>query len=125
MTIKEEIAQRYEALCAAIAAGDASEVVKFYSEDVYVMPPNLEPFSGRDAIRPIFQGMMDGGGRDMRLQTVEVFEQGEEITEIGTFQLYLTDGTMADSGKFIVVWKRIDGEIYIHRDIMNSNLPAS
>ncbi len=125
MTIQEEIAQRYVGLCTAIAAGDAGEVVKFYTEDVQVMAPHMETLIGREAILPIFQGMMDGGGRDMHLQTLEVYEQGEEITEIGIFQLYLTDGTMADNGKFIVVWKRVDGELFIHRDIMNSNLPLA
>lgn len=35
------------------------------------------------------------------------------------------DGTVADRGKYIVVWKRVGGKWLLHRDIWNTSMPAA
>ncbi len=45
-------------------------------------------------------------------------EQGRRTTAVGC-------GAEADSGKFIVVWKNVDGQWRLHRDMINTNLPAA
>jgi ketosteroid isomerase-like protein len=37
----------------------------------------------------------------------------------------LKDGTIADKGKYIVVWKKEDGKWKLHRDLSNSDLPVA
>ncbi len=34
---------------------------------------------------------------------------------------WATDGGVADEGKYIILWRRVGGAWYVHRDIWNSN----
>jgi len=43
---------------------------------------------------------------------------------VGTFTLKGKGGQELDAGKYIVIWKREDGQWKLHRDIFNSSLPA-
>jgi ketosteroid isomerase-like protein len=44
--------------------------------------------------------------------------------EVGTYAMKLKDGTVADRGKYVVVWLKEDGKWKLHRDIWNTSLPA-
>ena len=79
---------------------------------------------GRTAVQGFFQGLMDAGIHSIQLITKEVEEFGETAVEIGRFVLRDANEQIADEGKFIVVWK-FEEEIWkLHRDIINSSLPA-
>jgi len=51
--------------------------------------------------------------------------QGYTAVEVSFYTLYLADGRVADTGKYIVVWKRVSGQWYLHRDIFNSSQPLT
>ena len=44
--------------------------------------------------------------------------------EVGRFVTETADGDHIDHGKYVVIWKRIEGEWKLHRDIFNSNMAA-
>jgi hypothetical protein len=44
-------------------------------------------------------------------------------TEVGRYKLMTTDGAVADAGKYILIWHRVDGKWLLHRDIINTNNP--
>jgi ketosteroid isomerase-like protein len=59
----------------------------------------------------------------MTIATVEVDGRGDIAYEVGTYTFTKQDGTVLDHGKFIVVWKLVEGEWQVHRDIYNSSVP--
>jgi hypothetical protein len=47
------------------------------------------------------------------------------ITEEGLFDFKSKEGVTLDKGKYVVVWVNDNGTWKIHRDIFNSDLPAT
>ncbi len=106
----------------ALEQGDAEELAAIYTTDTQLLPPNSGMLSGRDAVRKVFQGMMDAGIQ-IKLQTVEVESLGGTAVEIGNATVIGPDGQTLDSGKYLVTWKKVGEDWKMHRDIWNSSLP--
>jgi len=58
------------------------------------------------------------GLKDIRLDTLDFEQAGDTGYEVGEATLTLRSGTAAV--KFVVVWKMVDGQWRLHRDIWNS-----
>jgi uncharacterized protein (TIGR02246 family) len=120
---KQAIEAGNKAWGAAIAAGNAAGVAALYTDDALVMPPNSEAVSGRPAIEKAFQGMIASGVKQAILTAKEVEAHGDTATEVGAYSIKDAAGKEIDRGKYIVVWKRVQGQWKLHRDIWNSNVP--
>ncbi len=105
--------------------GDAVGLAALYSTEGQALPPNGSSASGRQAIQAVWQGAMDAGIRGARLETREVESHGETAYEVGQYTLTGNGGQTLDVGKYIVIWKREDGQWKLHRDIWNSNGPMA
>lgn len=107
----------------AIAAGNAAGVAALYTEDAMALPPNGEAVRGRAAIEKAFQGMIASGVKEVTLTAQEVEGHGDTATEVGAYSVKDGAGKELDRGKYVVVWKRVQGDWKLHRDIWNSNMP--
>jgi ketosteroid isomerase-like protein len=83
-----------------------------------------EIVSGREAIQQFWQGVSASGVKGAPLTTREVDEQGETAYEVGQYELRGEGNKVLEHGKYVVVWKRAQGQWRLHRDIWNSTLPA-
>jgi uncharacterized protein (TIGR02246 family) len=110
---------------AAVAAGNAAEVAGLYTDTATVMPPNGEAVSGRPAIEKLFQALIAAGIKGVTLTAQEVEAHGDSAIEFGAYSVKDGTGKELDRGKYMVVWKRVQGQWKLHRDIWNSNLPAA
>ncbi len=119
-----EIAVVNEKLSAAIASGDAAAAAALYTEDGCFLASNMDFLRGRAAIQQFLQGILDMGVKELKLETLELETFGDTAVQVGTYELLAEGGAQADSGKFIVIWKNIDGQWQLHRDMINTNLPA-
>ena len=106
----------------ALNSGDSAGVAALYTNDGQILPPNSGPLSGHESIAATFQGLIDAG-ITAKLETVELDVHGHTATEVGNATLFAADGTTADVAKYIVLWKQVDGEWKLHRDIWNSSAP--
>lgn len=109
---------------AAIQKGDAAAVTAMYSPDAELFPPNAQVVSGHDAIQKLWQSFIDGGVASLKLTTRDVQSAGGWAWESGTYDLAGKDGQPLDNGKYVVVWKQVQGKWHLHRDIWNSSVPA-
>ena len=112
-----------KAFGAAIASGNAAGVAALYTDDAVAMPPNSEVVTGRPAIEKAFQGMIASGVKEVILTAKEVEAHGDTATEVGAYSVKDAAGKEIDRGKYIVVWKRAQGQWKLHRDIWNSSVP--
>jgi len=125
---RAEIEAVNKELLAAISSGDAAGVTALYTEDAKLLPPNSEILEGREAIQAFWQGGMDMGIKEAKLETVIVEAQGDAAYEIGKYTLIIkpTGGpVITDKGKYLVVWKRQDGSWKLHADSFHTSLPAA
>ena len=109
---------------AAFAKRDANALAGFYTANGEVLPPNSAAIRGKAGIAKMWQGVFDGGVATAELTTTEVEAHGPLAFEVGTYAMKLKDGTVADRGKYVVVWRQEGGKWKLHRDIWNTSLPA-
>jgi len=112
-----------------VKAKDAAGIAELYTEDGAVMPPNSPIGKGRTAIEQTWASMMRTPGFDLTFapEQIVVSSSGDMALDRGTYSLTVApDGTsQTDTGKYVVVWRKIGGEWKAAADIFNSDLPAS
>jgi uncharacterized protein (TIGR02246 family) len=121
---RKEIEAANAAFETAFGRGDAGGVAALYSELGQLYPPNEKIVEGRGAIERYWKAAMAAGIQRLQLKTSEVEGLGDTAVETGTFTLTAKDGGTLDQGKYIVIWKRVDGQWRLHRDCWNSSQPA-
>ena len=112
-----------------VKAKDAAAIAALYAEDGAVMPPNAPIGKGRAAIQQTWASMMGTPGFDLTFTSEQILvsSSGDMALDRGTYSLTIAPGgTMqTDTGKYVVVWRKIGGQWKVAADIFNSDLPAS
>lgn len=112
-----------------VKAKDAAGIAELYAEDGAVMPPNAPIGKGRTAIQRTWASMMQTPGFDLTFvpEQILVSSSGDMALDRGTYRLAVApDGTaQTDTGKYVVVWRKVGGEWKVAADIFNSDLPAT
>ncbi len=102
---------------------DAAGVAALYTEDAQLLPPDMEVVSGRAAIQEFVAKTNPPGSPEFEFATVETLVFGTYAHRQGSFTAKGPDGQVVVTGKFIELWKKIDGKWLIHRDMWSSNAP--
>ena len=108
--------------------GDSAAIADLYSEDAMFMAPNAPATRGRANIRQAWAGMLGSLHPEVTLTTDSVTQSGDLAVEVGRYQFGMTPAggaTTRDNGKYVVVWKRINGKWQIANDIFNSDMPIA
>ena len=112
------------------AAGkkDVDAVVGFMTDDGSTLPPNEPVQKGNEALKKGWSGLL--GLKDLAISwkpaIVTVAESGETGYTNGNWEMSFTDpksGKVTDKGKYIEIWKHIDGKWKCFLDMYSSDLP--
>ncbi len=106
-------------------AGDAAAVASLYTENALFLAPHVEPIQGRQAIEAYVSGAFEAGLQRIKLETTEFNRFGNIGHETGRYTLYAVNGMQVDHGKYIIIWKRQNGEWKIHWDMFNTSVPRN
>ncbi|MFW5447015.1 MAG: YybH family protein [Methylophagaceae bacterium] len=121
---RAEIITANEAFMGAFNRGDAAALAGLYTEEGSLMPTNSDFVNGKQAIAAVWQSVFDAGIKQAKLETLEVEGLGGVLYEVGKYTLFIDGGAVADSGKYMVIWKMEGGQWKLHRDIFNTSVPA-
>ena len=112
-----------------VKAKDAAGIAALYAEDGAVMPPNAPIGKGRPAIQQTWASMMQTPGFDLTFvpEQIIVSSSGDMALDRGTYKFAAAPNGKAitDTGKYVVVWRKIGNEWKAAADIFNSDLAAS
>jgi uncharacterized protein (TIGR02246 family) len=112
----------------AAAAHDGQALVEaFYAKDAVLLPPNRPAMEGRENIRQMLQGLMDGGLSSIKLETTVTATSGDLAYGRGRYTISMEPpgGTpVTDVGKYVVVYRRQGAAWRAVADIFNSDQPA-
>jgi ketosteroid isomerase-like protein len=100
-------------------------MANLYTEDAKWMNPNAPSVVGKKALVSELSKLLNAGIASGKLNTVDVWGDENYVTEEGNYQLYAKDGTQIDKGKYLVLWKRVDGKLMFFRDMFSSDLPPA
>lgn len=109
----------------AFGKGNAAEVAALYTENGQILPANIGVITGQEGIQGFWQAVMNMGIKSAQLETVEVEDFGEKAWEIGRYTLCGAKDQVLDSGKYLVIWKKVTDHWRLHRDIWTTSMPAS
>jgi uncharacterized protein (TIGR02246 family) len=108
----------------AFSRADAAGIAALYTEDTKLLPPGFPMMTGKEAVQSFWQGAINSGVTEAKLETLELESQGNLASEIGRFTLTVQlqgSETTTMTGKYVVVWKKQDGSWKLHIDIWNTD----
>jgi ketosteroid isomerase-like protein len=105
-----------------VLSGDSVALASHYWPDAELMLDNSETVKGKDAI-PAWGAMIRMGIKHFITQTTDITVSGNLLVETGNYELKTADNTLADRGKYVVVWQYRNGEWKLFRDIGCTSLP--
>ncbi len=112
---------------AAVAAGDAAKCASFYAPDGYLLPPGMDPVTGPESLEQAWAGVIEAlPYLSFEPTKIVVAAAGDMAWDYGTYQvLDAPGGGVADHGKYLVVWQKIDGEWKVVADMFNTSMPPA
>ena len=120
---KKEIAEMNKRFEDAVVNSDSVALVNLYTEDAKWMNPNAPSVIGKQALTSELSKLLNAGIGSAKLNTTDVWGDENYVTEEGNYVLKAKDGSQIDKGKYLVLWKRVDGKLMFFRDMFSSDLP--
>lgn len=113
---------------AAEIAKDIPKITSFYAEDAIEMASNTPRIQGRDAIRQWYEAWLTPAGVSMTFEPSEIVvaASGDIAYERGTYRFTQDSprGATEDVGKYLTIWKKVDGKWQVAIDTANSDRPC-
>lgn len=116
----------------ALQTGDAEKIVSYFAPEAVSMRPNQPILVGLDAIRNRTVSMFADTTLLFNTYTgtidiIEVSASGDLAYARGHDEITTKtkDGLIKDNGKWVDIWKKIDGQWKVTVSIGNSDLPAT
>lgn len=112
------IEERYQEFGKFMQAGDTEGLaVNLYTEDATIYPPNGGVVSTSEGISKFVSGMLSSG-MIIKIQPKEVERLGDAIYDYGVANVSNKEGKNLGIQRYMVIWKKEDGEWKIYRDII-------
>ena len=112
----------------AYNAGEVDKIVALYTEDAVVMPSNAPALRGRAAIKDFLTkdiAAAKAAGLTTKDGVGDVGIAGDLAWHAGTSSVIDAAGKTIETGKYIEVWRRINGQWLMIRDIWNDDAPPA
>ena len=113
---------------AAAVKKDANAVAGFMTDDGATLPPNEPILQGQEAVKKGWQDLLSLKDSEVKWEPtqVQVSESGDMGFTTGTYTLSFTDPQGAkvnDKGKYLEMWKKVDGKWKCYLDMYSSDMP--
>jgi uncharacterized protein (TIGR02246 family) len=121
--VKAEIQAIESAWSAADNARDADAIAAFYAEDAWSMGNDKPTVIGKAAILEDIRSSLAKrvAGTTVAYETLEVYGDGNIVTELGKSTTKDATGKVISTGKYVAVWEKRDGKYICIRDIYNND----
>lgn len=120
--VKMIIETNLQTLTEALQNKDFEKIGAVWTEDAMLKFPGKDPIRGREAIIDMHRPMAQNNIH-IKATTEEVYTAGDYATEIGTYKILNGDEKIIDKGYYSTLWKNVDGEWLIYRDMISSAMP--
>jgi len=119
---KQEIIDANKEYMDKFSVADSVGIANLYAPDAKFMMNGAPSFVGRAQIQSALSMIIKMGITKVDLVTVDVWGDEDYVTEEGALTLFVGD-QQVDQGKYVLLWKNIDGKWYLYRDCFNSDNP--
>jgi len=105
----------------AHVSGDNLAIDTLFTPDAKSFPPHAEPVIGRDAISKLTAEYIEYGISQFQEETVELYGSEDLLIDQGNYTMTYGPENTFEKGKYINVWKRVDGQWKIYSNMWNTN----
>ena len=121
-----EVRARSEAVATAEKSGEYETAITFFTPDVVVQMADAPQFQGKDRLLEIYEAVLSTTAEFEGTTTdIVAAASGDLAYELGSnrFVFETPDGPVEVLGKYLGVWKRIEGEWYIAAIAISNDAP--
>ncbi len=125
--LRQEIQAMEDAYSEAEKAKNADGVVAYYSDDAVSYNRNMEPLSGKEAIKNRIAERLakDTTGIVNEYKVVDLFAEGDKAVEIGSWKEMNAAGEEISHGHYMSYFEKRDGKYLCVRDMNVTSMPVS
>jgi len=125
-SVKRMIEEKNQLYFTAIAKHDVTAFEGQYLTDSWIMAPNTPVYCGPGAAADYFNGvLLKSGIARGKFITIDLYGiSADVVAEVGSYQFYNKSNEQFDDGKFIALWKKVDGQWKRHRQTLSSSRPG-
>ena len=106
-------------------SGDLGKM-DYYADDAIVYAQNKTPLIGKDSINSYLQhGLANsspGNKISFTTEEIRVFNNAEQVLELGSFRLVDSVATLINSGHYMILFEKRDGKYVSVREMSTSDL---
>ena len=118
--IIEEINNEFEK---AFISGDSARMVNQYTQDGKLFPPNSAAVIGSTAIGQLVAQYLKFGVKEFRDETTALYGNEDNLVEEGNYFMGDGKGNIIDIGKYIDIWRKVDGNWKVYSNMWNTSMP--
>jgi len=121
--IKAEIIALEKSYDTYYNAGDLNNLITLYADDAIRLPNNQTIISGKEAIKKEMETEQANKkkGITSTSETTDVFGDETTVTEIGKTIRKDASGKVKSTGKYITIWKKVNGKFLTVREMWNDD----
>lgn len=108
----------------AHVSGDSVTIDSMFTIDARSLPPGADPAIGLPAIHVLTMEYLNAGITEFREETVDFYGTSEYVIDQGTYVMTYGKPSVTERGKYLNVWKHVDGRWKIQTNIWNTNAPV-
>ena len=123
-TVRDAVVDANENWTNAIRRGDAAGLATLYAEDGQLLAPGGECLRGRREVQAYWQSRMDADVRDAELEMLDVDDYGDLVLERTRYTMRDEQGRVVDTGKYVLLWERVNGHLELYRDVLTRSPDA-
>lgn len=124
--IKKIIQEKETHYATLLSSGDLSKI-DYYADDAIVYAQNKNPFVGTAAIQAYLEDGLKASSPGNKLsfitEEVRVFNDADQVLEIGSFRLVDSLDTLINAGHYMILFEKRDGKYVSVREMSTSDLP--
>ncbi len=122
--IKQEIISLEKNWDSYFNSGDLNNLADLYADNAVRLPNNQTIISGKDAIKKAMELELAANKKKGLIsisETIDVFGDENTVTEIGTTTKKDASGKVKSTGKYMTVWKKVNGKFVAIREMWNDD----
>jgi uncharacterized protein (TIGR02246 family) len=123
--VTDEIVKANEVFVTEFNAHNGDAIGQLYTENGRLLPVNSNVIEGQKNIGQFWNAVFEMGIDNATITTKHVESFGDTAVEEGEYSLFGADNNKLDDGKYIIIWKKVDGQWKLDRDIFSTNMPAA
>lgn len=123
--VKKIITEKNIRFTQAHITGDTTFLNNIFTADARIFPPNSEIVTGRSAIAALNTEYVQYGIKEFSEETIDLYGCEDFLVDAGNYYMVYGADNIVEKGKYLNVWKRVDGDWKLYQNMWNSSQAAS